>query len=76
MATAAAEKKARVTFREDRCKGCGLCVLSCPRHLLALSSRLNDQGYPVAEIVDPDKCNGCAICAQMCPDVVIEVWKS
>jgi 2-oxoglutarate ferredoxin oxidoreductase subunit delta len=76
MATATAEKKASVIFREDRCKGCGLCVMNCPRHLIVLSDRLNDQGYPVAEIADMDKCNGCALCAQMCPDVVIEVWRS
>jgi 2-oxoglutarate ferredoxin oxidoreductase subunit delta len=50
--------------------------MNCPRHLIVLSDRLNDQGYPVAEITDMDKCNGCALCAQMCPDVVIEVWRS
>lgn len=67
--------KAQLVFREERCKGCGLCVLTCPRKILAISDRLNNQGYPVAELTDPDRCNGCALCAEMCPDIVIEVWK-
>jgi len=71
-----AEKlKARLVFIEERCKGCGLCVLACPRKLLVISGRLNNQGYPVAELTEPEKCNGCALCAEMCPDMVIEVWK-
>jgi len=65
----------KISFREDRCKGCGLCVLSCPRNLLRISGRLNDQGYPVAEIIDLERCNSCGLCAEMCPDVVIEVWR-
>ena len=68
-------KKRKVVFNEERCKGCGLCVMTCPRKLLVISERLNNQGYPVAELTDEEKCNSCALCAEMCPDVVIEVWK-
>lgn len=75
MAEAAAELKAKVVFQEERCKGCGLCVLACPRKLVLVGERLNNQGYPVAELREPERCNGCALCAQMCPDVAIEVWK-
>ena len=28
---------AKLTFREDVCKGCGLCVSVCPKKILALS---------------------------------------
>ncbi len=67
---------AHVTIREDRCKGCGLCVSVCPRKILALSkTRFNAKGYNPAECVDPEKCIGCAMCATMCPDVVIKVEK-
>ncbi|MBW2092220.1 MAG: ferredoxin family protein [Deltaproteobacteria bacterium] len=75
MPVAAIEPKGKVTFREDRCKGCGLCATACPRKLIVVSNRLNNQGYPVAELTNPEKCNGCALCAEMCPDVVIEVWR-
>ena len=69
------KSNSKLIFNEERCKGCGLCVMSCPRKLLVISSRLNNQGYPVAELTDEEKCNSCALCAEMCPDVVIEVWK-
>ena len=32
---------ARLTFQEELCKGCGLCVNACPKHLLALMSASN-----------------------------------
>lgn len=75
MTEPALNQKAKLVFHEERCKGCGLCVLTCPRKLLVVSECLNNQGYPVAALTDPEKCNGCALCAEMCPDVVIEVWK-
>ena len=64
----------RVTFREDRCKGCELCVNACPKHIIAIATdRLNAKGFRPAEIIDPEKCIGCAFCATLCPDVVISV---
>lgn len=66
----------RVTFQTDLCKGCGLCVISCPKKILAIaSSELNKKGYHPARITDQEKCIGCAMCATMCPDVVITVEK-
>ena len=67
----------RVTFREDRCKGCELCVTFCPKNIIKLASHMNNMGFHPAtvDIEDMEKCTGCAICARMCPDVVIEVEK-
>ena len=62
-----------VDFREERCKGCGLCVLVCPKDCLRVSDRLNRQGYPVAEMVDLESCTGCVFCAWICPDLVISI---
>ena len=28
---------AKVTFQTDLCKGCGLCVSACPKHILAIA---------------------------------------
>ena len=65
---------AKVTFREDRCKGCGLCVNACPRQIVKLDEgRLNIQGHHPAICAEPEKCIGCAFCATMCPDCVITV---
>ena len=67
---------AKLTFREELYKGCGLCVNACPKHLLSLSNtRLNQKGYSPVEQSDPEKCTACAFCATMCPDCVITVEK-
>lgn len=67
---------AKVTFKENSCKGCGLCVAACPKNILRLSQdTLNAKGFHPAEITDQDTCIGCAFCATMCPDVVITVEK-
>ena len=65
---------AMVRFETDRCKGCGLCVEACPKHLLVLAQdKLNKKGHAPAEMTDMTKCIGCAFCATMCPDCVITV---
>ena len=28
---------AKVTFKKDLCKGCGLCITACPKKIIALS---------------------------------------
>jgi 2-oxoglutarate ferredoxin oxidoreductase subunit delta len=67
-------KKSRIHFDIERCKGCGLCVLFCPKGYLRMSEELNSQGNPYAEIIDPAACNACGICFRMCPDVAIEIF--
>lgn len=68
--------RGRVTFREERCKGCGLCVSVCPKHILAINERItNEKGYHPSGIVDQEKCIACANCAKICPDSVITVEK-
>lgn len=67
---------AKVTISEDACKGCGLCVLACPKEILKLSKdKLNIKGYHPVEMTDEEKCVSCASCAKMCPDVVLSVEK-
>jgi 2-oxoglutarate ferredoxin oxidoreductase subunit delta len=66
--------KGRLTFDDERCKGCGLCVTFCPVHILYQDKNvMNNQGYNLVRITDPDKCIACATCALMCPDSVITV---
>ncbi len=65
---------AKLTFREENCKGCGLCVDACPKGILQLSKdRLNKKGHHPAELTDEAACVGCASCAIMCPDCIIKV---
>lgn len=64
---------AKVTFNEQRCKGCGLCVSACPKKIIGFADKLNAKGFKPAQVVNMDECIGCASCAIICPDCVIEV---
>lgn len=66
----------KLTIREERCKGCGLCVRACPKGILQISSaKINQKGYHPAELTDAASCVACASCARTCPDVCIEIEK-
>lgn len=68
--------KCKVTFREEHCKGCGLCVEFCSKKILSLDlSKLNGAGVHPAMITDPEACVGCCNCAIMCPDGIITIEK-
>ena len=49
------------------CKGCGRCVLVCPKDVLFLSKALNERGYHFAEYAG-EGCTGCANCFYSCPE--------
>jgi 2-oxoglutarate ferredoxin oxidoreductase subunit delta len=59
----------------DRCKGCGLCVDACPKHVLALTEEaVNELGYHPVRLLDAAGCTSCALCARVCPDAVFDVY--
>lgn len=59
----------------DRCKGCGLCVDVCPKHVLELDPAVvNPLGYHPVRLTDPSACTSCALCARICPDVIFTVY--
>ena len=65
-----------VTFRRDRCKGCELCTLVCPKHIIVMDeSTTNRKGYHPATVTDITACIACASCAKICPDSIITVEK-
>jgi 2-oxoglutarate ferredoxin oxidoreductase subunit delta len=65
---------AKLTFKTDACKGCGLCVDACPKGVLRLApDQINKKGHHPVEAANPDACVGCAFCAMMCPDCIITV---
>lgn len=64
-----------IVIHEERCKGCGLCTIACPRKLVGLSDTPSSLGYHLAVFSNPGECSGCALCAEMCPDVAIAVFK-
>ena len=67
--------KGIVKFNIDKCKGCELCVVVCPKQILKIhGSEVNSMGYHPISVTDMDQCIGCASCAVMCPDGVISVY--
>ncbi len=66
--------RGKVTFNEDICKGCELCVSVCPKKIISLNKNIiNQKGYNPAYVTDQNECIACGNCAIMCPDSVIKV---
>lgn len=63
-----------VAINEHLCKGCDLCVVVCPEHVLAMTDRLNSKGWPIVALIS-DGCTGCTLCADVCPDGVFTVYR-
>jgi NAD-dependent dihydropyrimidine dehydrogenase PreA subunit len=56
-----------VKIKQDECKGCSLCVESCPPKVLELAPDLNAYGVHPAQYKG-DACTGCGICFYCCPE--------
>ncbi len=65
-----------VTIDREVCKGCGLCVATCPKSVLAMdTTSFNTKGYYPSTVVNIKDCIACAMCAIICPDSAIKVEK-
>ncbi|MHC1591668.1 MAG: 4Fe-4S dicluster domain-containing protein [Candidatus Helarchaeales archaeon] len=60
-------------INEEYCKGCGYCMLICPKKVLEHSGRLNAKGYDVVEVKHPEDCIHCKKCELICPEFAINV---
>lgn len=60
-------REGKVTIRANQCKGCGLCIRSCPKKILETGSVLNTLGY-AATVVAKAGCIGCGNCFYTCPE--------
>lgn len=67
--------KGWIEVNEDYCKGCELCVPSCPQNSIAMDmEHLTPKGYHPAQLVNED-CTGCGICAVICPEAAITIYR-
>ena len=60
------QARGNVAVNVDECKGCGLCVESCPPKCLVLLPQLSAYGVHPAHYTGKD-CTGCGICVEICP---------
>ena len=58
-----------VEINRDWCKGCGICVVFCPK------KALEKDDHEKARWARPEECNLCGVCELRCPDMAIEVRK-
>ena len=62
-----AQARGKVMIDVEECKGCGLCVESCPPKCLELMSELSSYGVHPARYTGKG-CTGCGICFYCCPE--------
>ena len=61
------QARGKVMISIQECKGCGLCVESCPPKCLFLARELSAYGVHPARYTGQD-CTGCGICFYCCPE--------
>jgi len=53
---------------QERCKGCGKCIESCPIHAIQLGPRENPKSEAKKTVrIEVDVCLGCGVCGLTCP---------
>ena len=63
----------RIVINSEWCKGCYLCVSTCPREVLDIDrARWTGSFHPVY-VREIERCTACRNCELLCPDLAIEV---
>lgn len=60
-------KRGNHLINREWCKGCGVCVMLCPKQVLEQDRREK------AVVARHDDCIFCKLCEIRCPDLAIEV---
>ncbi|MDR2517798.1 MAG: 4Fe-4S dicluster domain-containing protein [Spirochaetaceae bacterium] len=70
-------KRGKVLINRDLCKGCLLCIRSCPARVLEQDTEPNKTGSYPSKATEENikKCIACGNCFEVCPDICIEVYE-
>lgn len=58
----------------ELCKGCGLCIVKCPKKCISWSKEVGIYQTPAVR-PNPEECIACGMCALVCPDQAIRLDK-
>lgn len=61
--------KSDIIIKSERCKGCNICVVFCPKEVLALDT------LGKVKVMQAGSCIACGQCELRCPDYAIFVDK-
>lgn len=64
----------KIVIDRERCKGCQLCISTCPKKLIGLSESFNEKGSHFAVFEESEDCTACTMCGRICPDMAVEVF--
>ena len=68
-------RRGKVVIDRELCKGCLLCLRSCPVKVLEADAKPNTSGSYPSVAMHPEKCIACGNCFEVCPDVCIKVFE-
>ncbi|MBN1404966.1 MAG: 4Fe-4S binding protein [Candidatus Omnitrophica bacterium] len=63
----------KIKIDEERCKGCYLCVMYCPKKAIVEGKGVNKKGFCYVIVQNAAACAGCKNCVVMCPESAIEI---
>jgi 2-oxoglutarate ferredoxin oxidoreductase subunit delta len=62
-----------IKINPDLCKGCDICLESCPKKVYEKSDIANKKGVQLPVPKNIENCVKCHLCELMCPDQAIFV---
>ena len=60
-------KLKEIVINRDWCKGCGVCIHFCPKHVLEMDA------FDKVVAAHPEKCTCCRLCEIRCPELANEI---
>ncbi len=52
----------------EYCKGCGRCIIACPKHCISMGDQINPSTGLIPIVLNLESCNGCGLCMSACPE--------